>query len=213
MSSVPSSPEYGSQSDSDFDVPMKKKQKTSAAAAAARTDDTAPGGRTGMTLRDATKRRRPGRYRETDDIPDTKPAWVHPVVPFNPDLVKFVESYSLPIDSPPGFPSRDRYNAHLEKTRAEEERRKEAEQQGVGHVSVEVRAEVQDGTSAGPRVVHLPPLREPRHGQEPYPAHKEVSEQTPFSLFWPGMFSICFNHSSPSGCTLVKLLTILYYPG
>lgn len=179
MSSVPSSPDYGGQSDSDFDAPMKKKQKTCADGDDTDIATTAPDGQTGMTLRDATKRRRPGRYREADDMPNTKPAWVHPVVPFNPDLVKFVEPHSLPIDSPPGFPSRDRYNAHLEKKRAEEQRQMEAEKRGVGHVSVDIRAEVQDGTSAGPRVVHLPPLREPRRGpdsQEPAPAHQEVSE-------------------------------------
>lgn len=190
-------PEYEPLSDVDFDAPVKKKQKkkvddndlparraggTSGGSGRSRRSST-----TGMTLRNATLRRRPGRYREPEDMPETKPAWVHKAVPFNPELAKFV-SYSAPIDSPTGFaPSLDQYNAYVAAKQADEARRQEAEQKGEKHVArVTVRAEVLDGTTKGPRVVHLPPLPQPQRRYEDDDSDEEtVSKyrENPLSLF------------------------------
>lgn len=164
MSSPPASPNCGAQSDSDFETNKKKKKKTGMVPIA-NNKNTQSGGGNRMSLRDATQRRLPGRYREVQEIPDTKPVWVHPTVPFNAKLASFVEPYSLPMDSPNGHPSRVRYEAWLREQHSEEKRKQEAEQQGVEYVTVNVRAEVQNGSSKGPDVVHLPPLSKPRQGQ------------------------------------------------
>lgn len=186
-------PEYEPLSDADFDAPAKKKQKKKVDDSdlpARRAGGTSGGSSrrssTGMTLRNATLRRRPGRYREPEDMPETKPAWVHKAVPFNPELAKFV-SYSVPIDSPTGFaPSLDQYNAHVAAKQADEARRQEAEQKGEKHVArVTARAEVLDGTTKGPRVVHLPPLPQPRRRYEDDSDEETVSKyrEKPLSLF------------------------------
>lgn len=180
MSSLSPSPD-GAQSDSDFSTnpnTQKKKQKKTGGttrkraattvnkkqnAPAPEEDDTQPqaSGSRRMSLREASSIRRPGRYREPDEIPNIKPAWTHPDVTFNPDLGRFVEPYSLPMDHPNGFPSRERHDAWRE----EEERKKTAEQQGRPHVTVNVRPEVLDGTTKGPRIVRLPALNEVRRRQ------------------------------------------------
>lgn len=133
-----------------------------------------------MLLRDATQRRRPGRYREADEIPDTRPAWVHPPVAFNADLARFVAPYSLPMDAPAGFsPSRERYLAWLEeeekkrvmgRSKGGEEEDEDGspvrEEEEDEEVSVKLRPEVLSGRSTGPNVVHLPPLSEQRRRGE-----------------------------------------------
>ena len=79
--------------------------------------------------------RRPGRYQE-DDGPITadRPIFVHPDIPFNPNLAKHCAFPSLPLNHPGPGPSqieRDRQSildasaAALARKRAEEQRRKE----------------------------------------------------------------------------------------
>lgn len=228
MSSLPPSP-AGAESESDYSTNKKKKTTI-----VTNTTRTRPNNR--MTLRDATQRRRPGRYREAEEIPDTRPAWVHPPVAFNADLTRFVAPYSLPMDSPNGFPSRERYNAWQAEKLAEGKRNKtEAAQQQQNdlssYASVRVRPEVLNGTSKGPDTVHLPSLAERRREQRQILAGESegagasddeqigdendqaeaASDETmvsPFPCFLP-----FFRLSMSSFVSACLPLTLLHHPG
>lgn len=65
-----------------------------------------------MQLRDASQIRRPGRYTEDYDFGDPgRPIFIHPDVPFNKELAKYVAFDTLPLDHPGPNPSRVRYEA------------------------------------------------------------------------------------------------------
>lgn len=116
-----------------------------------------------MTLRDSTQRRRPNRYCELQEIPDTKPAWLHPPVAFNADLARFTRGPSLPMDYPWESPSRVRYWTWL----AKKERRRAAAEQGEEEaIDVNPRAAVSSRFCNGPGIAHLPPLPKRWRGQQ-----------------------------------------------
>ncbi|KAL2176842.1 uncharacterized protein P884DRAFT_201832 [Thermothelomyces heterothallicus CBS 202.75] len=105
----------------------------------------------GMRLRDSSRLRIPGRYQE--DLGPSRadrPLFVHPDVPFNPDLVQYCAHPSLPLDYPGMGPS-EAVKACLEALAAEEAQSgNDAEQSGAGEeVPVVATCDqvTQDGTS------------------------------------------------------------------
>ncbi|AEO60632.1 hypothetical protein MYCTH_2112679 [Thermothelomyces thermophilus ATCC 42464] len=105
----------------------------------------------GMRLRDSSRLRIPGRYQE--DLGPSRadrPLFVHPDVPFNPDLVQYCAHPSLPLDYPGMGPS-EAVKARLEALAAEEAQSgNDAEQSGAGEeVPVVATCDqvTQDGTS------------------------------------------------------------------
>lgn len=155
MLSPPSSPEYSAQSGSDFEKNNKQKKKTQNVTANKKTTAESSGSNR-MSLRETTQHHQPGRYREIQEMPNTKPAWTHHTRPYIPELTGFIGPYSLPMDSPTGYPSRERYEASLREQQEKEQHEREAEQQGIAHVSVNIRAKAQDGSPNGPNIAHLP---------------------------------------------------------
>ncbi|KAL2168196.1 hypothetical protein VTG60DRAFT_255 [Thermothelomyces hinnuleus] len=104
-----------------------------------------------MRLRDSSRLRIPGRYQE--DLGPSRadrPLFVHPDVPFNPDLAQYCAHPSLPLDYPDMGPS-EAVKARLEALAAEEAQSgNDVEQSGAGEeVPVVATCDqvTQDGTS------------------------------------------------------------------
>lgn len=118
-----------------------------------------------MRLRQASQRRRPGRYREADEIPDPgRPSWVHPDPVFNPVLASFVSPITLPLDHPDPSPSRAKYHKWLTSQGVTEEQHIQMIQNGKGvSKNVNLTTSLPDpkasksSSSKGPTIVHLPP--------------------------------------------------------
>lgn len=82
-------------------------------------------------LRPSSSRRRPARYAEPGEIVDTRPAFLHERVPFNPDLAPFCAFPSLPLDYPGSPPSRYLLGQHQARQAARAQKAQEEEGDGA----------------------------------------------------------------------------------
>lgn len=152
-------------------------------------DGSQEGGRGGgYILRPDSARRRPGRFREPEEIPFYQNIHPHDPTPYNPVIARFVDQITLPLDHAGPPPSVVKYEAHLRQldlTHAEFQRQLEI---GKGQDPPKANGNfspfrsVSDGTSNGPTVVHLPP----RAGRALTPASKEGEAQDETDQFNDG---------------------------
>lgn len=169
---------------SDYDEDYTDGQSSNGSAYA---DDDGNGGGTYMQLREASQRRRPGRFREPDEIPNPgRPAWVHPNPVFNPFLARFVSQNTVPLGHQ-GPDSRARYRQWLDAQGINEEellRRLESGEVRSAAICSAFSSfrEVSEDPSQGPTVTNLPPLGE----------HAQVSGND-------GMSNLDVDDSSESG--------------
>lgn len=116
----------------------------------------------GYSLRHSSQRRRPGRFREPEEIPFYQSRRPHSPTPYNPALTAYVNPITLPLDHPGPSPSMVKYKNRLRELGMTAAEHKTLLANGKGKdihksgVNFKPFRSVSEGISNGPTVVHLP---------------------------------------------------------